>query len=379
MLRDMGLRGALRIATGLLGATALLLAPATVHADGAGLVAQWHLDEITGGATPDSSGNGLTGDEVSGTLVPGRFGSALSTPNNNDGFRVPANPLLEPQRITVMAWAKKGAPLNVFRTIVSKGSQACGTHESYALDTGPDGGLRFFAYQGGSAVAAVASAVAPASIWNNQWHAVAGTFDGTTARLYVDGVQVGSAPAAVPGGGIAYGLPESRLSVSRFPEDGACDPNGFQFRGAIDEVRLYNRALTAAEITYLQNPNATTPPNLPIPGGGGGGVPAPAADPHDRRRSTLPLPGDLGARRCGLLQLVEAERYHLSRPEHGRGDHSEREGGERPKSGDPPWRARLAVSLPDQHGGAGRIESHRGAQRHPEGSADRAEGRVRQL
>lgn len=228
-------------------------------------MAQWHLDEVASSTAPDSSGSGLTGDEVSGTLVPGRFGSALSTPNNNDGFRVPANPLLEPSQITVMAWVNKGAPFNVFRTIVSKGSDSCGTRESYALDTGPDGGIRFLAYQGGSSFADVANVVPPASLWNGQWHAVAGTFDGTTVRLYVDGVAVGSASAPVPGGAIQYGLPESRLAVARFPEDGACDPNGFQFRGAVDEVRVYNRALTGDEVAYLQNAGATTPPSLPIP------------------------------------------------------------------------------------------------------------------
>ena len=269
----MGL-GSWRSAACLLVVSTLLAAPAVASADSAGLVAQWHLDTVTGGATPDSSGNGLTGDEVTGTLIPGgRFASALATANPNDGFRVLANPLIEPQRITVMAWVKKGPPVpnNVFRTIVSKGSDSCGTHESYALDTGPDGGLRFFAYQGASGAAVVAGAVAPASIWNNQWHAVAGTFDGTTVRLYVDGAQVGSAPAATPGGGIQYGLQENRLGVGRFPQGAPCDPNGFQFVGAIDEVRLYNRALTPAEVSYVQRADATTPPSLPIPGGGGGG------------------------------------------------------------------------------------------------------------
>ena len=272
MLREMGRWGARRVATGLLATAALLLAPAAAQADATGLVAEWHLDQVTGGATPDSSGNGLTGEEVSGTLASGgRFANALSTTNPNDGFTVLDSPLLEPQRITVMAWVKKGAPFNVFRTIVSKGSDSCGTHESYALDTGPDGGLRFFVYQGGSTAAVVANVVTPASLWNNQWHAVAGTFDGSTVRLYVDGAQVGSAPALVPGGGIQYGLQENRLAVGRFPQGPPCDPNGFQLVGTIDEVRLYDRALTAAEVTYLQGADQTTPPSLPIPGSGGGG------------------------------------------------------------------------------------------------------------
>ena len=65
---------------------ALLVAPAVANADSAGLIAQWHLDTVTGGATPDSSGNGLTGEEVNGTLIPGgRFASALATANPNDG------------------------------------------------------------------------------------------------------------------------------------------------------------------------------------------------------------------------------------------------------------------------------------------------------
>lgn len=242
----------MRIATSAIGAVALLVAPAAVQADASRLVAQWHLDEVTGGATPDSSGNGLTGLEVNGALVPGgRFASALQTTNPNDGFTVLDSPLLEPAQLTVLAWVKKGAPFNVFRTIVSKGSDTCGTNESYALDTGPDGGIRFFAFQGGSSYASVASAVAPASIWNNQWHAVAGTFDGTTSRLYVDGVQVGSSPAPILGGAIHYGLQENRLAVGRFPQGSPCDPNGFQFVGAIDEVRLYSRALSAAEVAYL--------------------------------------------------------------------------------------------------------------------------------
>ena len=260
---------------------AFVVAAGPAQADDQGLVAQWHLDAVTGGATLDSSGNGLTGLETAGALVPGgRFASALQTTNLNDGFTVLDSPLLEPAQVTVMAWVKKGAAsvgaaYPSFRTIVSKGSDSCGVNESYALDTGPDGGIRFLAFQGGTSYASVASAVAPASIWNSQWHAVAGTFDGTTARLYVDGVQVGSAPAALAGGAIHYGLQENRLAVGRFPQGAPCDPAGFQFVGTIDEVRVYSRALSAAEVSYLQDAAATSPPNLPIPGGGGGGTSTP--------------------------------------------------------------------------------------------------------
>ena len=62
----------------LVAVCAFAVAAGPARAADPGLVAQWHLDDVTGGATPDSSGNGLTGLEVSGALVPGgRFASAL--------------------------------------------------------------------------------------------------------------------------------------------------------------------------------------------------------------------------------------------------------------------------------------------------------------
>src|SRR5262249_3180022 len=88
------------------------------------------------------------------------------------------------------------------------------------------------------------------------WHLVAGTFDGTTAQLYVDGVLTASDTFTAPVSGTGS------LYIGRY-----AGGNGYGWFGGIDEVRYYNRALTSAEISaifsYTGGPSDTTPPSVP--------------------------------------------------------------------------------------------------------------------
>jgi PKD repeat protein len=250
------------------------------------LVGQWHLDRIDGGilktptSTPDSSGHGLTGINVRGSLEAGRFDGALKFANTGDGVDVADDPLLRPNRMTVMAWVKHTAnPLPLrYRTLVGKGADGCSSRQ-YTLDIGAtDGGLRFavrLAKSSGDSFVRdyVVAEVPAAGIWDGQWHAIAGTYDGATARLWVDGVQVSSAPVPAGYTNVDYISPgDNQLSFGRYVEPSApppgCDQNGFQYLGAIDEVRIYNRALSAEEIAYLQRADHVTPASLPIPTAG---------------------------------------------------------------------------------------------------------------
>jgi hypothetical protein len=77
----------------------------------------------------------------------------------------------------------------------------------------------------------------------DQWTHVAVTHDGTTMRYFQNGVQVASAPA---GGAIASS--SGPLSI------GGNAIWGEWFSGLIDEVRVHNRALTAAELAAAAAP-----------------------------------------------------------------------------------------------------------------------------
>jgi len=72
------------------------------------------------------------------------------------------------------------------------------------------------------------------------WHLVTGTYDGTTGRLYVDGSLVATDTFTAPSNST---LP---LYIGRY-----YGANGYGWTGGIDEVRLYNRALSDAEVAQL--------------------------------------------------------------------------------------------------------------------------------
>src|SRR5207302_919194 len=78
---------------------------------------------------------------------------------------------------------------------------------------------------------------APSGLAVNTWTHLAATFDGATVRLYVNGVQVTSQAQTAP-----LAITTGTLQI------GADSYAGENFAGRIDEVRIYNRALTAAEM-----------------------------------------------------------------------------------------------------------------------------------
>ena len=83
------------------------------------------------------------------------------------------------------------------------------------------------------------------------WHLVTATFDGTTGTLYVDGVVVASDTFTAP-------------AITNFPlYIGTYYGGGSGWKGSIDDVRLYSRALTSAEVAGLIGPPDTTPPTVP--------------------------------------------------------------------------------------------------------------------
>lgn len=193
--------------------------------------------------------------------APGKVGTGFSFGNSK--LIVPNDPSLEPAHVTVDAWVKSNGP-GTWGYIAGKGAFTSNcTASSYALYAGSNGALYF--YIAGSAVNStwtLSPAPAAADIWDDRWHHVAGTYDGTYVRLYVDGVQVGTGRLANAPIGYSSAAFNNNFYLGQWPSATCALP----YNGLSDEVEVFNRALTEAEIRSIYNAAAVgkcipPPPN----------------------------------------------------------------------------------------------------------------------
>lgn len=234
------------------------------------LIADWPLESsaVAGAteATGDTSGNNLSLTSAAGTMKfgteGGKFGGYLAG-NSTTNMQV-TSPLLAPPQLTLLAWIKQSGYPGLLRYIAGRGNDGptC-SGSSYALYTGYSGvaGLHFYVRQPDPAATGVLSDSPPDSaVFDGNWHLVAGTFDGANIHLYVDGVEVGTPK---PASGIGYASPinDPAFYVDGYPPQAAC-LGASDFPGQIDEVRVYNRALTATELQRLAAAAGPTPPQL---------------------------------------------------------------------------------------------------------------------
>ncbi len=204
----------------------------------AGLVGAWAFNEGAGTTAADSSGTGNQGTLVGGATwsAQGRYGGALSFNGSTGLVRVADSASLNlTTAMTLSAWIRPTANQSGWRTILQKQTDAYFLNASN--DTGalrPSGGGTF----GDSTSFVTGTTASPLNTWTH----VAMTYDGTTQRLYVNGTQV--ATRATTG----------TIQVTSNPLwIGGNQPYGEYFTGLIDEVRVYNRALTATDIQSDMN------------------------------------------------------------------------------------------------------------------------------
>jgi hypothetical protein len=205
-----------------------------------GLVAAYGLNAGSGSAVVDSSGRGNAGT-VSGAVwsAAGRFGSALSFDGVNDWVTVADSSSLDlSSGMTVEAWVRPSR-LGGWRTVVLKERTGGVVYGLYG-DQGSGRPL------GQVDIRGERNAVGSVSLPLNAWSHLAATFDGAVVRLYVNGVQAGSLPFA---GSMPASTGPLRLGGNAVWGDGEW------FAGLIDEVRVYDRALSASEIQQdMQTP-----------------------------------------------------------------------------------------------------------------------------
>jgi hypothetical protein len=223
-----------------------LVTAAPVAASPGSIVGLWHLD----GDASDSSGTIPPNDgTVTGaTYVASPMGQALSFDGSGDYVEVPDSATLRPSNVTVECWVKSST-IKSYQYIVAK--YYTGGYASYGLYTGSSKGLFFYVSDGGYAL----SNDAGTGVWDGNWHHIAGTYNGSTLRLYVDGSEVGTGKSVTK----TIGYNTGKLYIGTY----GAGINMFNFTGLIDEVRIWDEALPLARLGDISPPvvNITDPDN----------------------------------------------------------------------------------------------------------------------
>jgi hypothetical protein len=211
-----------------------------------GLVAAYPFDEGSGTTVTDVSGNGNNGT-VSGATwtTSGKYGhalvfngtSALVTVNNSTKLQLS-------NAMTLEAWVNPGTVSSIWQDVIYKGN------DNYYLEgTSGNGSVPAM---GGTFGGSDVVLYGPAAPLLNTWTHLAGTYDGTTMRFYVNGTQVATQPQT------------GAISTSTDPlQIGGDTIYNQYFQGTIDEVRIYNVALSAAQIQTDMNTPVGNIPTAP--------------------------------------------------------------------------------------------------------------------
>jgi hypothetical protein len=216
------------------------------------LIGWWKFDEGTGTTAYDSAGDN-DGTVTGATWTIGQIDGALSFDGTNDYVSVSSPASLDDlplHNMTVCAWIyDKNTSGTTWGTITGCYAYNNGWSFRTYSNSGGDRSLYFqVPHSSGEYDKWANYWSSDGTIIANTWHHVAAVWDGSTktAKLYIDGAEP-SYQTTNPGVG-AYNSDASRnKEIGRIPHVG-----GIQyFNGVIDDVRIYDRALSAWEIWEL--------------------------------------------------------------------------------------------------------------------------------
>ncbi|MGO9665308.1 MAG: LamG domain-containing protein [Polyangia bacterium] len=268
--------------------------PDAISVSTLGLVLYYSCDQISGTTVPDMSGNGNNGTLLGPvSLVPGKVGNALAlTATNNTDAGVSGGYIAMPPAIlatahdmTIAAWFKISSTPS-YQRIFEIGNSST-TSSMYLTPTYSDGYPRF----------TIRTALTDAGLYREDipatgttiptgvWEHVAVVLDASGGRLYLNGVQVGTNTTMKMRPTDLGATPNDWIGASEFSNTPFLD-------GAIDEFRIYNRALSAAEIVALFNTSTTSPTP------GDGGVAGGASDTGGSPTLCSPVPRSTGGIVC---------------------------------------------------------------------------------
>jgi hypothetical protein len=198
-----------------------------------GLLAWYTMDSLDINALADTTGNGHTGLCASPscpTSTAGRIGNALHFDGSQDIIRVAsAADLNVIGPFTVMAWVRLDMLASDYACAVNK---VLGTSNAWQICISSTG-KPMFGTEGESLMSTTAIPI-------QQWHHLAGRWDGTTKQLLIDGLERDASlmSPTFGSGEVLIGADVDSAFTAGFP-------------GSIDDVRIYGRAVTSQEILVI--------------------------------------------------------------------------------------------------------------------------------
>ena len=198
------------------------------HSLGSEIIADWPLDEVSGTAISDSSGNGFNatfnGTVGAGSYVPGVYGNAVYLDGTTNYIRTSNSLSVTLNSFSASAWFKttSGADQKIISADVSN-------HYLQTLS----GNLRI-------CTANVCAPVGSKKYNDGLWHFAVVTGDGTSTRGYVDGVLQ-----------VTQTANSSTITSTTFSIGATGGTFAQRFTGSIDEVRVYGAVLNASAIKKM--------------------------------------------------------------------------------------------------------------------------------
>lgn len=214
-----------------------------------GLVGYWSFDEATGTKVTDFSGHNINGSLCSGSCqwVSGKFGSAMYFPNtgpNSIAIGSTTDFQFGTNSFSVSFWAK----IDPSSTNALPVSNASSGYSTIGFRFFINDSMYFYVGDGVNYVEDGVNIVA----YKGQWTHFVGTWDVTDkkGRLYINGVLSKTTNANLNVGAV------NSIRNLRF---GGTSDYGYVYKGSLDDVRIYNRALSATEVIKLYKSSSAKP------------------------------------------------------------------------------------------------------------------------
>jgi uncharacterized protein len=225
-------------------------------------VVWYKFDETSGTTAADSSGNGKTATLTGATWAAGKINNAVSLSGSTQYVSMPTGIVSTLNDFTIATWVKLNA-VSTWARIFDIGT---GATVNMFLVPSAGSTIRFAITTGGSGSEQRINGTA--ALPSGTWKHVAVTLSGSTGTLYVDGVQVGTNTAMT--------LKPSSLGSTNLNYIGKSQYADPYLNGLVDDFRIYDRALSAAEVSTLFSGATPTPSVTP---GGPTATPTPSSTP----------------------------------------------------------------------------------------------------